>query len=316
MHKRVCLIVLACVVFAVSGCDTVKPYWKSTKGFYKTYINVDPTIDIASEDKGTSNPTVRKLADLFTPVDARLEHLLRTLSTRDVPPEDDWLKAFLNVYPWVSGVVVLDESNKVVRGMKVSPKQISWEPLLAFDKRYKTHDMAAAVAPNELGPEILIAKPLWVDGEYKGLLVTYFDPVNLAKFSPDPSQLIMFMPGTAFNAGGNADAAQALAARKDWEKTLKSNVSGEITVGATSYLWQSRYVAQLHLLYAVASAPKPVKGKPEAVKAPASAPDAVQPAPPQTPGQDTGLDTGQMGPDAGQDTAGRPVPLPTPAPTK
>jgi len=285
MHKRVCLIVLACcAVFAASGCDTIKPYWKSTKSFYKSYINVDPTVDL--KDEGTSDPTVRKLAELFTPVDARLEHLLRTLSTRDVPPEDDWLHAFLNVYPWVSGILVLDDSGKVVRGMRLSPKQISWDPVLEFDKRYKKHDMAAAVAPSELGPEILIGKPLWVDGEYKGLLIVYFDPVNLAKFSPDPGQLLMFMPGQAFAVGG-ADTAQTLAAYKNWKKILKSNVSGTISIGGTTYLWESRYVAQLNLIYAVAKVPTPPKGtKPAEVKAAEPVPqEVVQPTTPDTAAQ-------------------------------
>jgi len=277
MHKRICLVVLACAVFAASGCDTVKPYWKSTKSFYKSYINTDPVVTM--KDDTSAGPSERKLADLLMPVDARLEYLLRTISSQDVPPDADWCRAFLNIYPWVSGVAVLDPSGAVVQGARVSPKEVSFEPLRAFDKRFKDHQMAAAVVANDLGNEVLLGKPLSVDGEDKGLLVVYFDPANLAKFSPDPGSLIMFIPGAPPLIVGDVSGGQALAGQ-NWKSILASNVSGEMTAGGTSYLWQSRYVAQLNLVYAVARTSAPAKGvKPVA---PNSAPPAAQSPQPAT----------------------------------
>ena len=250
MYKRVCLLVVVCLAFAASGCDTVKPYWKSTQAFYKEYINTNPTVDM--KDTGTSDASIRKLADLFTPVDARLEYLLRTLSSQDIPPDDDWCRAFLNVYPWTSGVAVLDESGHVVRGARVSPKPVNFAPLLEFSKRYKDRKMAAAVYGGELGNEILIGKPLYLDGDYKGILVVYFDPGNLVKFAPDPGSLIMVTPGTPLT--GDPGSTQALATQ-NWKNKLKSDVSGELNIGGTTYLWQARYLGQLNLIYAVSAAP-------------------------------------------------------------
>jgi len=275
MCKRVCLLVLACAVFAVCGCDTVKPYWKSTKAFYKAHINTDPTVTM--DDTGTSDASIRKLADLFTPVDARLEYLLRTLSAEDLPPDDDWCRAFLNVYPWVSGIAVLDESGHVVRGARVNPKPVDFTPLMEFDKRYKDRKMAAAVAGDGMDKVILIGKPLNVDGEYKGILVIYFEPANLVKFAPDPASLIMVVPGTPLS--GDPGLAQALAAQ-NWKSKLKSNVSGDLNIGGISYLWQARYLGQLNLIYAVAAAPH-VKGAPKAMTPTSPAPQEVVTPPTQ-----------------------------------
>jgi hypothetical protein len=271
MLKRVIPAMLACVLFAASGCDTVKPYWKGTKKMYKEYVNVDPSIDL--KDPGDSDPSVRKLANLFTPVDERLEFLLRSLSAQDLPPDREWCQAFMDAFPWLSGMAVLTDTGLVSFKLPMyTIKPIDYAPLMEFDKLYKDRKMAASIAASELGSEVLVAKPLFVDNEFKGLLVASFDPGNLAKFSPEPGQLMIFAPGATLWNGDNAAASQALS-QLNWKSIFKSNVAGEHTIGGTHYLWQSRFVAQARLIYAVSAAPAPAKPvKPAAQPAPAPAP--------------------------------------------
>lgn len=286
MLKRVFLALTACAVFASAGCDTVRPYMKSTKQFYKDYINVDPAIDL--KNPGIDDPSVRKLAELFAPVDERLEFLLRSLSAQDLPPSPDWCQGLMDAFPWLSGMAVLTDSGTVTYKLPAyTLKPVDYAPLLELEKLYKARKMGAVVASSELGAEIMIAKPLFADNEYKGLLVAHFDPGNLAKFSPEPGKLLIVAPGAPLWNGDDAGAAQSLAQLK-WKDIFKSNVSGEQRIGGALYLWQSRYVAQTRIVYAVAAVPPAAKApkqeapKPEPQKAqPAPAAGAEQPAQPE-----------------------------------
>lgn len=281
MHKRIFLALLACALLSASACDTVKPYWKGTKKLYKEYINTDPTIDLS--DTGSASATERKMAAELTPVDEKLEFLLRSLSAQDLPPEQDWCQHFMETYPWLSGMAVLTDTGSVSFKLpSYSLKPVDYSPLLEFDKRYKARKMAATVASSELGAEIMIAKPLFVDNDFKGLLVVHFDPGSLARFSPDPSKLIMVAPGTVLWAGDDSSAAQTLAQSK-WDSRLKSNVSGDQNIGGVRYLWQARFVGQVNLIYAVSAVPKGAK-TPKAEPAAAPAPEQ-NPAPAQAPAQ-------------------------------
>ena len=162
MLKRIFLAILACTMFAASGCDTVKPYWKSTKKMYKEYVNVDPNVDLTNT--GNSDPSLIKLAEMFTPVDERLEFLLRALSAQDLPPSQEWCQAFMDSFPWLSGVAVVTNSGNVSFKLPMfTLKSVDYAPLLEFENLYKNRKMAAYVAASELGAEIMVGKPLFVD---------------------------------------------------------------------------------------------------------------------------------------------------------
>lgn len=277
MLKRIILALLACALLASAGCDSVKPYMKGTKRLYKEYINTDPTIDL--KDPGISDPSVRKLADLFTPVDERLEYLLRILSAQDLPPDSEWIQGLMDAHPWLSGVAVLSDTGFVMTKLpRFTIKQVDFTPLVEMEAHYKSRRMACYVDASEFGAEVMVAKPLFVDNDYKGLIIAHFDAGSLAKFAPEPGQIIILAPGTVLWAGDDSGAAQSLA-RLDWKKLLKSEVSGETHLGGQRYLWQARYVAQARLVYAVQAAAK-------GAKTPAPAPaGAAQPAPAENPAQ-------------------------------
>ncbi len=282
MLKRILPVMLACALLAAAGCDTMKSTWKGTRKAYKEYINVDPTIDL--KDPGISDPTQQKLARLFTPVDERLEFLLRDLSSKDTPPDREWCEAFAAHYSWLSGLVVLNGSGStVMKFPSFGLKTVDLSPMMEFEKSYKKRRMAAVIASGDLGAEIVIAQPLFTQSDFQGLLVAHFDSGSLAKFSPEPEQLFIIAPGAVVWPGGDAGTAKALASI-DWKKMLLSNVSGEVVLGQTKYLWQARYIAQAQIVYAVSAVPASAKVKPAE---PAAEPAAAEPAtvPAAVPGQ-------------------------------
>lgn len=281
MHKRVILALVACALFAASGCDTVKPYWKSTKKMYKEYVNVDPTIDL--NDLGTSDPTVLKFAELFTPVDAQLEYLLRALSAQDAPPESEWVQNVMTSFPWLTGLAELSPTGSVVRRQpSFSIKNVDFAPLAEFENLYKQRKMAAAVSVTELGAEVMIAKPLYVENDFVGILVAHFDAASLAKQSPEPGKLLIMSPGEALWSGDDQSAGQAMSQLK-WKNILKSNVTGQDTVGGRKFQWQARAVAQTYLIYAIETV-KALPKQPKAAPQPQPAAEAA-PAPAQAPAQ-------------------------------
>lgn len=276
MLKRALPVLLACVVLAAAGCDTMRSSWKSTRKMYKEYVNVDPTIDL--KDPGISDPSRQKLAYLFTPVDERLEYLLRDLSARDAVPDNEWAEAFAARYPWLSGLAVLSSSGATTMKLPAyGLKTVDLAPMMEFQVLYKKRKMAALIATSDLGSEIVLAQPLFADSEFQGLLVAHFDAGSVAKFSPDPDQLFIVSHGAVVWPGGDPGTAKALAAL-DWKALLKSNVNGEVNLGQAKYVWQSRYVAQTQIIYvvsAVAASSKAKPAEPAPAAAPAAAPGAV-----------------------------------------
>lgn len=283
MNKRVIPALLACVLLAATGCDTMKSSWKSTRKLYKEYVNVDPTIDLKAEAE--EDPTVVKLAMLFAPVDEKLEYMLRALSSQESPPSRDWCDAFMSANPWLTGLAVLDTSGSA--GIKLpsfSLKKVDYSPMMDFEAIYKQRKMAGYVEAGDLGSEVLVGQPLYANNEFVGVLVVNFDPAALAKFSPDPGKLIIVSSGAALWGGGDPAVAQALA-KRDWKKILASDVSGDMREGGQTYLWQTRYLAHIQLVYMVAQAPPKARkffSSQKSAPAVAPAPEAASAPAPQS----------------------------------
>ncbi|GAB6035995.1 hypothetical protein JCM15519_05540 [Fundidesulfovibrio butyratiphilus] len=285
MIKRVFPALLACVLLAATGCDTMKSTWKSTRKLYKEYVNVDPTIDLKSEVD--EDPTVLKLATLFAPVDEKIEFMLRGLSGQESPPSREWCEAFMTANPWLTGLAVLSPSGaESIKLPSFTLKRVDYSPMMDFEAIYKQRKMAGYVEAGDLGSEVLVGQPLYSNNEFAGVLVVNFDPAALAKFAPDPDNLIIVSStGAALWGGKDPATAQALA-KRDWKKILAGNVSGDMREGGRTYLWQTRYLAHIQLVYIVAqvppkpkklfSSPKPApEAAPAAEAAPAPAPQSA-----------------------------------------
>jgi hypothetical protein len=281
LKRTVSAALAALVCLAVlNGCSTMKTTWRSTRKMYRHYVNTDPTIDLT--DQGITDKGLQRLAALFMPVDERLMEMMRTLSCQDTPPEPDWPQQFLAGHSWLSGVAVLDNTGMVrFQAPSTSLRPLDFAPLLEFADRYKLRKQAAAVATDEFGTVVMLAAPYFEHNEWTGLVVAFFDPRNLLHFSPDPTALAVvtstgqFWPGTS-------PASEALAGL-NWSAVLKGTVQGETAAAGGKWVWVSRYLGQLQLIYltdvqttqAVQSAPR----QPATPPAPETPPaDAASPA--------------------------------------
>ena len=282
------LAALCCLVF-LTGCGTMKTTWRDTRKLYRHYINTDPTIDLS--DPGIGDKGLQRLAALFMPADEHLLSLLRALGSQDMPPENDWCQQLLTSYDWLSGVAVLDTSGSVLfQAPAVPMRPMDYAGLLEFADRYKIRKMGAQVKTDELGTVVMVAEPYFKNNEWAGLIVAYFDPRNLLRFSPDPGALTVVSTAGLVWAGSGGQG-EALASLK-WEDILKGAVQGEVSAAGGQYVWQARYLGQLELIYltdareARAQKPEPAQktgpdGKaPEAASAVEKSPAAAAPRTP------------------------------------
>ena len=279
MKRNMCIFLtaLGCLILS-TGCSTMKTTWRDTKKLYREYVNTDPTIDFSAQ--GITDKGLQRLAALFMPADERLMTMLRQLGSQDTPPENEWCQQFLSTNDWLSGVAVLDASGSVLfQAPSASMRPLDFAPLTEFADRYKVRQTAARIVTDEFGTTVMVAAPYFKNNEWAGLVVAYFDPRNLIRFSPDPNALVVVSTeGLVWSASGQGEALAGL----KWAEILKSNVQGEISTGGGQYVWQARYLGQLELIYLAdareARAEKPAPAKAEDAPAPAVSPEGAAPA--------------------------------------
>ncbi|KHK04244.1 hypothetical protein [Desulfovibrio sp. TomC] len=236
---------LLCLV-TLTGCGTMKTKWRETRKLYREYINTDPTIDFS--DQGITDKGLQRLAALFMPVDERLLAMLRVLGSQDTPPEQEWAQQLLTNHNWLSGVVVVDTTGVTVGQVPAVPmRPLDVAPLLEQSERYKVRKMGARVVTDEMGTVVLVAAPFFKENEWAGLVVAYFDPRNLVRFSSDPGALVVVSTDGLVWPGASGQG-EALAALK-WSDMLKESVQGDINAAGGQYVWQARYLGQLELVY-------------------------------------------------------------------
>jgi hypothetical protein len=269
------LAALCCLAVVTTGCSTMKTSWRSTKKLYREYVNTDPTIDLTSE--GISDKGLQRLAALFMPVDERILQMTRTLGCQDTPPESDWTQQLLSSYSWLTGVAVLDTSGTVRSQVPSVPMHpLDFAPLLEQADRYKARKQGAAVQHDEFGTVVMVAAPYFENNEWAGLVVAYFDPRTLLGFSPDPGALVVLSTDGTVWPGG-APGGEGLSGLK-WDEILKGSVQGEMSVGGVAWVWQSRYLGQLNVIY-LTDAREARAQKPEPKKAETPAPETGTPTP-------------------------------------
>ncbi|MYL82627.1 hypothetical protein GTA51_05690 [Desulfovibrio aerotolerans] len=246
--KRTAIAALAacCLLASLTGCGTMKTKWRETRKLYREYVNTDPSIDFS--DEGISDKGLQRLAALFMPVDERLMGMMRALGSQDTPPEQEWAQGLLTSYDWLSGVAMVDTTGQVMGQVpSTSMRPLDFTPLLEQAERYKVRKMGARVVTDEMGTVVMVAAPFFKENEWAGLVVAFFDPRNLVRFSPNADALVitstegLVWPG----AGGQGEGLAAL----KWAEILKGEVQGDIQAGGGQYVWQARYVGQLELIY-------------------------------------------------------------------
>lgn len=237
---------LALALFTLAGCETMRQTWKDTQELYRTYVNVDPKVDLEAEDHAQWEAV---LAPLVVPVDMQLGELVRVVDARDSFPDEAWADGLLKRFPWLTGLAVTDMSGEelLVRP-EVSLKPRNTAPLATAGDAWRDRKLRSLVDDTPLGPEVYVATPFFKDNALRGVIAAHFDLRSVAQLSPRPARLMVLTPGTVLWAGGYGDLAAAVLA-EPWDEILKNQVRGEIEVQGRSLAWLTRYLGDRQIVY-------------------------------------------------------------------
>lgn len=234
------LVVLLCT----GGCDYGSKVWHDAQSA------IDPNPEINLSHGGIENPDDNKLALLFTPVDAKILALCETLSTVDSHPDENWFKLLFMRYPWISGVLTVDdEASVLVKLPEAEIKPFKSGPLIEYEGDWNEIDLKSFVSYSEFGPEMYLATPFFKDAEFKGLVVAHFDPRILLNFCPDPKKLIIMQPDGGGVWTGAEDLNKEALLKIDWDELLDNDVRGVVDVDGVRYVWLARYIGDTQIVY-------------------------------------------------------------------
>jgi hypothetical protein len=213
----------------------------------------DPEIDY---EKMPGSKAEKRLAELFAPVDERIEFLVQDVVVREVRPDDDWYSSLAISYPWVSGIAVLDREGQVVeRFPSPGVKPLFPEEFLALSPEWQLGGLKAVIKDTDFGPEVYLVRANFENNEWQGLLVVHFDPRILMRYSPDPESLLVFTAQAPLWPTMARNQALPLLTL-DWEDTLESKIHGKVRAEGRKFTWLARALGDTHIIYAVPNKPE------------------------------------------------------------
>ncbi|OXS28491.1 MAG: hypothetical protein BCS36_10035 [Desulfovibrio sp. MES5] len=247
------ILMLVTAAFLVTGCSSYQPtknVWKSTKGFWNTYVSPPASVDY--DEKGELSPQALALTHSMMGIDVELNRLERVMLNADKPPTRDWISAFFTNFPWVSGFAGVKYDGTILGQEPANPmKQLDFIPLLYEDKKQSSRALRADVQPSPLGPEILLAAPLYDGVDFLGVVATYFDMRALMQYSSSSENVVILSPNALLWPGKYDFAATPLAG-VNWEEVVTKSSSGTCTNVNGTFYYMVRYLGNLPLIFAVA----------------------------------------------------------------
>lgn len=111
-----------------------------------------------------------------------------------------------------------------------------------------------------LGPEIMLAAPLYDGVDFLGIVVAYFDMRALMQYSGNPENLVILSPHALLWPGKYDFAATPLAG-VNWAETVAKSSSGTCTNATGTFYYMVRYLGNLPLVFAVAESGTFPEGK-------------------------------------------------------
>lgn len=219
---------------------------KSSKKWYREYLNTSPTVDLTVQAEQECAPL--DFASLFVPVDTRLNAFGRDLAAQDTYPTDQWFDRFMQRYPWVGSITAVNIKGEVLdQRVNGEPKDADYAALCAGD--WKNRQPRGSFETGESGTDIFLTMPFFKDTNCKGCLVARFSPKDLVRYSPHSESVVMFGPRQeVLWAGQYADRIDGLVDHP-WSDLLKEQVSGEITAYDQKFFWLGRAFAGTWLIY-------------------------------------------------------------------
>lgn len=243
-------VVLAVVLLC--GCNAYQPtknVWKTTKGLWNTYVSPPASVDY--EDKGTLPPQALALSTSMLGIDVELGKLERVMQNADKPPTREWLTNFFATFPWISGFAgVKYDGTMLGQEPADSLKKLDFIPLLYEDKKQNSRALRADVQPSPLGPEVMLAAPIYDGIDFLGIVVAYFDMRALMRYSDHPQDMVVLCP-TALLWPGKYDFAATPLAGVNWSEVVANSTAGTCSNATGSFFYMVRYLGNLPLIFAV-----------------------------------------------------------------
>ena len=260
MNRFLSVALLLSLALSV-GCSagqTVKDSWKYTKRQYYSYINTPASLDL--DDKGSASSYQVALGEVVLDIDSRLQSFMRAMNNADVAPSPEWVMQMFSSYPWLSDVALVGANGEVhSRFPTESPQDLVVEPLLAEDTKQNMLAVRSYVHTAEGVQNVYVGKPVYNDGEFRGMVISRFDMVNLVQASAgDMSMVSIFSP---FGTLWKGSAAPVGMNDKDWSKELLRRSSGYGGSGGSEFFWTTRYLGNMPVVYAISTSAEPILAK-------------------------------------------------------
>ena len=258
MNRLLCVALLLSVMVA-TGCSysqTVKDSWKFTKRQYYSYINTPADLDL--DDKGSASSYQVALGEVVLETDTTLHGFMRAMSNADVAPGPEWVMSMFSNFPWLSDIALVGATGEVHSRFPTENTQaLAIAPLLEEDPKQNMLAVRTYASLTEGQQDVYVGKPVYIDGEFRGLVVARFDMANLVQSSSaDMSQIAIFSPhGTLWR--GSAAPVSGLG-DKDWADELLRRSSGYGGSDGSEYYWTTHYLGNMPVVYAIATSAEPV----------------------------------------------------------
>ena len=98
----------------------------------------------------------------------------------DKPPTREWITTFFASFPWISGFAGVKYDGTILgQEPATSMKELDFIPLLYEDKKQNSRALRADVQNTPLGPEIMLAAPLYESYCLKRRLPLFFTPYSV-----------------------------------------------------------------------------------------------------------------------------------------
>jgi hypothetical protein len=227
------------------GCSTLK----TTKRWYKDYINPTPKVDLAIQSEHECAP--KGFATSFVPVDAQLNLLGRELSTQDIYPEDAWFDAFLIKYPWIDRIVAVNVQGEILasRNTDFAPDDNAIDYVSLCEGDPEKRMPKAHVLDGASGKTVCLSMPFFKGNAWKGCLIAMFRFERVVGFAPSPEDLIIVDARGDFLWAGGYERIIAEVADRPWNDLLEDHVSGEFGIQEKRFFWLGRSFAGRWLIY-------------------------------------------------------------------
>ncbi|MFP4034555.1 MAG: hypothetical protein ACLFT5_03500 [Desulfovermiculus sp.] len=227
-------------IFGLTSCQA----WEKTKTIYRGAV-FPAHIDVGAEaDVGGD---VRRLAQVVTPVDIKLEDLARSMQRMEKTSSQE-LQAVFSRFSWLNGVTSFSPSGEVLHQVpSQSIKEISPQKILD-NRPSQEAELYLEVLDQDLGPELCVVKSLRNGDQVTGHVVAHFDPRTLFKQGPGSQTLLVLAQGDVLWSGVE-QGKEKMIQEQDWPKMLENKVQGDFALDDEKFVWLSRYVGESPLVY-------------------------------------------------------------------